>query len=453
MNMKILIGLEHWEMNKKIKSLYWKLPFLSNEWKENFFYELKGIIKGEKGDKIRSSNELMILRSYVRQVLSIPTDCSKEFFKTITRNGYQGAPSDPKLIAYYLPQMHPTEDNDRWWGKGITEWNNVSKAVPQYLGHYQPRLPGELGYYDLRLKENLIRQIELAKIYGIYAFCWYYYWFDGKRLLNRPLDMYLENQDIEFPFCLCWANEDWTRSFSGSSKEVLIKQSRNEESYKAFIHGAIPYLKDDRYVKINEKKLLIVYKPMDMPNSKVTTDYWREYCSLKGVGDLYIVGCWTSDLDGYQVCDGFDAMAEFQPGSIINYCSKINKDITFVNDTYFGAIYDYEDIINSKIYKRNFSKEHLYNAVMPMWDNTSRRNNKGSIIFDGANPDIYKCWLKEVIRHNQIRTDLDDNLIFINAWNEWGEGAYLEPDRRYGYAYLQATLDAILETRQSKKGE
>jgi lipopolysaccharide biosynthesis protein len=218
------------------------------------------------------------------------------------------------------------------------------------------------------------------------------------------------------------------------------------ESYKNFIHDVSVYLKDKRYVLVNNKKVLIVYKPQDVPDCKKVLEYWRQFCRSQGVGELYIIGCWTCDHKNTVISDGFDAVAEFQPGSIIEYCKKINETVSFVNDKYFGAIYSYEDLVESKIYQRNkYTK--MYHAVMPMWDNTPRRNNKGSVIFDGAMPMLYKKWLKDIIKDNNSRDDLDDNLVFVNAWNEWGEGAYLEPDRKYGYAYLQATKEAIEECR------
>lgn len=433
---------------KTFKRFFLEFAFCFRKSKEDIFYNLKKISRNESG-KINNCHKEKIAEAYRKQILSIPSGIDNNFYKEIAADTYKRKNEDAKIIAYYLPQMHPTPENDAWWGKGVTEWTNVSKAVPQYLGHYQPRLPGELGYYDLRLKENIIRQTELAKTYGVFAFCWYYYWFDGRRLLNQPLDLFLNSKNIDFPFCLCWANEDWTKSFSGSSKEILIKQSETEESYKEFIKDAVKYLSDDRYVRVNNKKLLIIYKPQDIPNCKKVLAYWREFCINNGIGDLYIIGCWTSDHDNTVVEDGFDASAEFQPGSILKYCEKINKNISFVNDEYFGAIYSYKNLVENEIYNRN-NYEKMYNAVMPMWDNTPRRNNKGSVIFDGSTPCLYKKWLKKIIISNKRRKDLDDNLIFVNAWNEWGEGTYLEPDRMYGYAYLQATRDAIEECKHGQ---
>lgn len=429
---------------KLLKDIYWALPLLTEKQKESFFYKVKKIVRHEGVESIQPDST--IINDYIKQILDIPTARSNDY-TTITETPYKREASDPKLIAYYLPQMHPTPENDAWWGRGVTEWNNVSRAVPQYVGHYQPRLPGELGFYDLRLKDNLRRQIELAKMYGIYGFSWYYYWFDGKRLLERPLDMFLNDSSLDFPFCLCWANESWTKGFFGSSKEIIMKQSETEESYRNFIHDTIKYLKDDRYITVQGKKLLIVYKPHSVPNCKNVLEYWRKYCLQNGVGELYILGCWTGDEKNDVLDLGFDAETEFQPGSLYPYNGKINQELAFVNKQFIGEVYSYRRIVQEKFYRKNFKKEKMYNAVMPMWDNTPRRNNQGNRIFHGSTPGLYEIWLKDVIDHYQKECELDEKLIFINAWNEWGEGAYLEPDRFYGYAYLEATKMALIGNR------
>jgi lipopolysaccharide biosynthesis protein len=429
---------------KLLKDIYWAFPLLNEKQKDTIFYKVKEIVRHEGVKSLQPQSGIM--SDYIHQILGIPTAVSKDF-KSITEQPFRRESNDPKLIAYYLPQMHPTPENNAWWGRGVTEWNNVSRAVPQFVGHYQPRLPGELGFYDLRLKENLQRQIELAKMYGIYGFSWYYYWFDGKRLLDRPLDMFLSDCSLDFPFCLCWANESWTKGFFGSSKEVIMKQSETEESYKNFIHDAVHYLKDKRYITIRGKKLLIVYKPHSVPNCSNVLAYWREYCQKNGIGDLYILGCWTGDEKNDILNLGFDAETEFQPGSLHPFNGKINQDLPFVNNKFIGEVYSYKKIVEEKFYKRNFMSERMYNSVMPMWDNTPRRNNHGNRIFHGSSPALYKIWLKDIIAHYHNDCKLDDNIIFINAWNEWGEGAYLEPDRFYGYAYLEATKEAIEEQR------
>lgn len=349
------------------------------------------------------------------------------------------------MIAYYLPQFHPTPENDAWWGKGVTEWNNVSRAVPQYVGHYQPRLPGELGYYDLRIKENISRQVELAKLYGVFGFSFYYYWFDGARLLDKPLDMFVDSPEIDFPFCLCWANESWTRRFDGSCGEILMKQSETVESYRAFINSVIRYMKDPRYIRVDGRPVLIIYRPSFIPECSETLSYWRECCINAGVGNPYIIGVkehtWNEDL----LAHGFDAQSEFHPGTVFKHCERIDAKIDFVQPNFGGVVMDYEDIVKGKKYFK-YNYEKLYRAAMPMWDNTARRDNKG-MIFHGASPELYKHWLIDIFKESKERKDLEDSFIFINAWNEWGEGAYLEPDKTYGYAYLDATRQAIESVR------
>lgn len=430
-----------------IKNWFWTTKLIPERIKETLFFYSRRLKHKEYG-KISFHEKDVIFYKYRNQILNIPNMTSKKFYKPITKDNYVRNKNDVKIIAYYLPQMYPTKENNKWWGLGVTEWNNVSKSVPVYLDQYQPRLPGELGYYDLRLKENIVRQIELAKKYGIYGFCFYYYWFDGKRLLDKPLDKFLEI-NTDFPFCLCWANENWKKSFtSGGSNEALMIQSTTESSYKNFIHDFIKYLLADNYITINGKKVIIIYRPHSIPNAKSVLKYWRTYCKDNNIGDLYIIGCWFSNIKENLLDYGFDAVTEFQPGSILDYCEKINNKINFVCDTYDGAIYSYSDFVDNKIYKNNFNKGKMYHAIMPMWDNTARRGNRGGLIFDGSTPIYYKKWLKDIIADTKNKKELLGNFIFLNSWNEWGEGSYIEPDRYFGYAYLQATKEAIEEERE-----
>lgn len=382
---------------------------------------------------------------YIKQILHISDKESKDYVE-ISTQPYCYQELDAKVIAYYLTQFHPTEHNDRWWGRGTTEWNNVVRAVPQYIGHYQPRLPGELGFYDLRLRENMVRQVELAKMYGVYGFSFYYYWFDGERLLEKPLEMFLKDKFIEFPFSLCWANENWTKRFDGTNTDILMEQSPSPQSYQNVIEDISRFFRDERYIAVDGKKLLSIYRPSLMPSVKIVLNYWRKYCREKGLGELYLVAVKENTVETDWIKLGYDAVSEFHPGTLYTNCKNITNDIEYIREDFKGEVFDYKDIVYGKKYF-NYNYHKLYRAVMPMWDNTARRNNKG-MIFEGATPTLYKSWLKDVILEAQNRHDLDDNLIFINAWNEWGEGAYLEPDKRYGYAYLQATKEAVEETRK-----
>lgn len=429
-------------IRKILSDFYWNNNILTRSQKESFFWMVKRSMS-----KTNCSSDIAA-RKYLSDIFNIPTMKNKHYYKELSVEKYIRDDKDIKLFAYYLPQMYPTPENDRWWGKGTTEWNNVSRAVPQFLGHYQPRLPGELGFYDLRLKENITRQIELAKLYGIFGFCFYYYWFDGHRMLDKPLDLFINSKDLNFPFCLCWANESWRSTFSsGASETILIEQRNTEESYKRFIEDFSDYLYDERYYDINGKKVIIVYKPYDIPKPHQVISYWREYCKNKGIGELYIIGCWRRG-EKYDLLEiGFDAVAEFQPGSLPNKGKNITNEVEIINNKFIGNIFDYADLVKSKLYAENFKKKKLYNAIFPMWDNTPRRNDRGGVIYHRSTPLLYKKWLKDIIFHYRNRKDIEDDIVFINAWNEWGEGAYLEPDKYYGYAYLNATKEAIEESR------
>lgn len=384
---------------------------------------------------------------YMNQVLHIPSGRKSAYYKSLTQSPYQRQKGDCRIIAYYLTQFHPDSHNEAWWGKGVTEWNHVARAVPQYAGHYQPRMPGELGYYDLRLKEVMKRQAGLAQMYGIYGFSFYYYWFDGERLLEQPLEMFLENRDIDIPFSLCWANENWTKRFDGTNTDILMEQPSSVESYKNVIHDMIRFLKDSRYIEINGKKMITVYRPSLMPKVKEVLDYWRKSAAEQGLGELYLIAVKENMIDVDWCKKGYDALSEFHPGTIYAQCLKINSQISSVRKDFSGEVFSYEDLVRNKKYF-NYSLPKLYRSVMPMWDNTARRDHQG-MIFQGAVPVLYKEWLKDVIWENEAKKNVDDNIVFINAWNEWGEGAYLEPDGFYGYAYLNATKEAVEECRET----
>lgn len=365
--------------------------------------------------------------------------------------------TDIKLIAYYLPQFHPIPQNDKSWGKGFTEWTNVTKVLPQFEGHYQPRLAGELGYYDLRLKEIQKRQIELAKNYGLHGFCYHYYWFDGQKVMDTPLQQVLDNPDLDFPFCINWANENWTKRWDGLDQDVILAQNHTIEDDLAFIEAIKPILTDKRYIKIDNKPLLMVYRPKLFPNIKDTVKRWRNYARENGIGELYLVISHAFEhIDPKEI--DFDAAAEFAPNSfqVDNVTNKFN----FFNKDYQGNLYDYESAINYSIsYKEpNYTK---FRSLCPSWDNEARKPGKGTS-FVNATPDNYSKWLEYILYYTNTNQKQSEKLVFINAWNEWAEGAYLEPDRQYGYAYLDKTyqqlekfskerLDLIQESKKNKK--
>jgi lipopolysaccharide biosynthesis protein len=346
-----------------------------------------------------------------------------------------------KLIAFYLPQFHPIPENDRWWGKGFTEWSNVSKARPLFPGHYQPHLPGELGFYDLRLVEVIQRQIKLAKQYGLYGFCLYLYWFQGKRLLERPVEQFLAHPELDFPFCLCWANENWTRRWDGQDNEVLIGQEYSPDDDLAFIRDIEPYLRDPRYIRIDGKPLLLVYNPGRLPDAQGTVSRWREYCHSTGIGDLFLVMAQTFGIIDPRPF-GFDAAVEFPPHNthMASRACDITHTIRFFEPGFTGGVYDYADIVRG--YPLEPTEYLLFKGVMLGWDNTARRDRRASI-FVNSSPKVFQKWLENVMQWTLQHQMPTQRLVFINAWNEWAEGTHLEPDRQYGYAYLNATARAL----------
>lgn len=220
-----------------------------------------------------------------------------------------------RCIAFYLPQFHPTPQNSAWWGPGFTDWVNVGKALPEFVGHCQPRIPGELGYYDLRLEEVQRRQAELARQHGIHGFCYYYYWFNGVRLLDAPLRTMLEDAHNDFPFCLCWANENWTRRWDGLDHEVLIAQSHSPGDDIAFIAELAPYLRDRRYIRVDGRPLIAVYRPSLLPDAKATAERWRTYCRDHGIGEIFLATTQAFERTNPAYI-GFDAAIEFAPNNI-----------------------------------------------------------------------------------------------------------------------------------------
>ncbi len=351
-----------------------------------------------------------------------------------------------KLIAFYLPQYHPIPENDTNWGKGFTEWTNVSKATPQFAGHYQPHLPGELGFYDLRLPEVLRRQVELAKKYGIYGFCFHYYWFGGKRLLDGPLNQFISDPKTDFPFCICWANENWTRRWDGREEDVLIGQDHSLENDYKFIQDLEPLLRHPNYIKFGERPLIVVYRVGLLKDARKTAASWREYCINQGLGNPYLVAAQAFGFyDPNSI--GFDAAVEFPPHGIEH--NKITDKVVILNSQYNGNVYSFVKMVQQFIEPAVNKAYRVIKSVSPSWDNEPRKPGKGdSFIY--STPNQYQRWLSQCIIKEFIYYPEDSRFVFINAWNEWGEGAYLEPDRKFGYAYLNATSKALRSSTVTK---
>ena len=364
-----------------------------------------------------------------------------------------------KPIAIYLPQFHPIQENDEWWGKGFTEWTNVTKAQPRFEGHYQPHLPADMGFYDLRLEEARLAQEQLAKAYGIHGFCYYHYWFTGKRVLHEPLDRKLKNPKEDLPFMMCWANENWTRTWDGADHQVLLKQEYSFEDDLAHIKYLIPFFKDKRYIKVNGKPMFIVYRPKLFPDIKKTVSIWRKAVQEAGFSDLYIGFAQNKEHSFFPEEMGFDFGFQFQPsfgtqsngipygGSTFKILkNRFKKALGYrikksfgIKMEVFDKYFDYE--FYTEIQKSLGFKNNVYPGITPMWDNSARRKENPFIFYDST-PEKYKKWLT-YIKDNYPWKIVPEPFLFINAWNEWAEGNHLEPCQKWGTAYLEATKEAL----------
>jgi len=347
-----------------------------------------------------------------------------------------------KVICFYLPQFHAIPENDKWWGEGFTEWTNVRTGRPQFENHYQPHVPGELGYYNLLNPDVQRRQVELAKLYGVGGFCFYFYWFSGHRLLEEPIKNYLADKTLDLPFCLCWANENWTRRWDGLDADILIAQSHSEADDLAFIAHVAGYMRDERYIRIDGKPLLVIYRPNLLPSAKTTVERWRSWCRENGIGEIFLA--YTQSFERVNPSlYGLDAAIEFPPNG--PGASNITADFQLLNPEAKHKIYDLHDLAAT-------SEDYppvdytLFRSVCPSWDNTARRKASASIFVRNA-ACYFQRWLYNAIEDAHGHESADQQLVFVNAWNEWSEGAHLEPDDRYGYAYLEATRVALARDR------
>jgi lipopolysaccharide biosynthesis protein len=361
-----------------------------------------------------------------------------------------------RAIAFHLPQFHPIPENDEWWGKGFTEWTNVVKARPLFPGHYQPHLPADLGFYDLRLPEARVAQAELAAEYGIYGFCYYHYWFNGRQLLERPVNEILNSGAPDFPFCLCWANENWTRRWDGLHHEVLLAQQYTADDDVAHIRSLIPFFLDRRYIRVMDRPFFAVYRASLLPEPRRTTDIWRREAERAGLKGLFLVR-----VESYsEVADprdiGFDYSLGFQPNWWLALESRIlrrkwwhrRKLRTAEPIFYDDVISDYQELARRALAKGPPEYPEIP-CVCPSWDNSARRKS-GALVLANSTPNLYERWLREVVSRQAARIGADENsavspesLVFINAWNEWGEGNHLEPCQKWGRAYLEATRRAL----------
>jgi hypothetical protein len=352
-----------------------------------------------------------------------------------------------RAIAFYLPQFHPIPENDEWWGKGFTEWTNVVKTRPLFRGHHQPHLPADLGFYDLRLPEARAAQAELAASYGIHGFCYYHYWFNGRRLLGRPLDEILASGQPDFPFCLCWANESWTRGWSGEDQDVLISQTYTPDDELVHARWLAKTFADRRYLRKDGRAVFLVYRPGSLPEPRRLIETLRAACNKNGDKEPYLIGvdarCVGRDLRN----DGFDATLAFEPqlGALPGAFDDAFNLRKLLRNLRLGVISG-----KLKVYDYMEARQRMLSLVRPFptipcvlvgWDNTPRRGANGLIVVNSS-PQAFGSALEAEIA--KLRTSgEDDPLLFINAWNEWAEGNHLEPCQTSGFQHLEVIRKAL----------
>ena len=359
--------------------------------------------------------------------------------------------TDIKPICFYLPQFHTFKENDEWWGKGFMEWTNTKKAYPRYLHHYQPREPhNDIGYYTLDNAETIRKQVALAKEHGIYGFCFYYYWFSGKRLMEKPLDIFLQNKDIDMNFCICWANENWTRTWDGAEHNILIKQDYSEKDKVEFVKDCLKYIQDDRYIKVNGKPVILVYNPEQIEDRNNVFNSWREEFRKAGVGEVLIWICQIRGGTSYtlKLEDIVDGEVEFPPhmSRIKEICLTPFKFKKEVMPRYF---FDYSEASKGYANKTYKTKLPVYKTIALDWDNSARKKDNWVHYINYSLKGFYE-WTKGVRKYTN-KAQLDDKIFFINAWNEWAEGTYLEPDKLTGYANINTFSKALYDIPLNNK--
>ena len=365
---------------------------------------------------------------------------------------------NPKLIAFYFPQFHSIPENDHWWGTGFTDWELVKKAKANYNNHNQPRIPLD-GYYDPTNPKTLSHQIEIAKNYGVYGFMFYHYWFDGKLLLEKPLEIFLEKKDLNFPFCLCWANETWTRAWSGHPEDILIEQTHtpDKELWKKHFNYLLPFLKDDRAIKINDMPVIVIYQPSLIHKGAEMIQLWRDLARQNGIDDIYVVAMKNHNNNATEVLKAYNAILKFQPREAYNskefsrynkvsrysFLRKMPETILSYMRKYYSKISSYQyydsrilwDIILRHAYEKEQELEGLdvMESAYFEWDNTARYGTKAKIFSKLPDEELYN----NLLMLYQKAQSHNSPFIFFNAWNEWSESAYLEPDSKYGYENLR----------------
>jgi hypothetical protein len=355
-----------------------------------------------------------------------------------------------RLIAFYLPQFHPIPENDEWWSRGFTEWTNVAKARPLFKGHYQPHVPADLGFYDLRVPEVRAAQATLARQHGLEGFCYWHYWFGGKRLLERPFQEVVQSGEPDFPFCLAWANESWTGVWNGEPNKILLEQTYpGAEDYARHFNSLLEAFADERYLKIDGKPLFVIYLPDSLPEPERFTDLWRDLAVKAGLKGMHFVGIVNQP---WSQTPGFDGYTYHLPGTFLQTLPKRKRE-RLIRKARGGAltnllpgiaasplVVSYASVVAGALKSIQFDSSH-YPSILPNWDSTPRHGRNGLVLQDST-PELFRVHLREAIDLMQTR-EPDQRLIFVKSWNEWAEGNYLEPDLCFGSRYLEVIREEL----------
>lgn len=374
-----------------------------------------------------------------------------------------------KPIAIYFPQFHAIPENDKWWGKGFTDWTKVKEGYPLFEGHHQPRVPAD-GYYDLTQKEVIAKQIAMAKQYGIYGFTIYHYWFDGKQLLETPKELILNNKDLDIPFCLTWANESWARRWEGKDSELLMEQTYipSKEKWKEHFDYVLPYLQDARAIRIDGKPVFQIYRPHLVTQLGPMLRYWRELAREAGLGELYFMAVKSFDFPDNRILDEFDGVLLFQPHEAVNSLEYKGKRVYLENllrhcperwvekmramrsKARTGyTLHPYKKVFDT-VLRRSFryKNKDVFNMAFLEWDNTARYKEKATV-YHGCTPAVFEERFTQLLSRESARHSEQKQFVYINAWNEWAEGTYLEPDTDNGMAYLEAVQRAVQQVNSA----
>lgn len=389
---------------------------------------------------------LVYMRQAVQQRFYADEQTTHDQAHIATLSNDFGSSAEVKTIAFYLPQFHPIPENDKNWGEGFTEWTNVVKAMPRFPGHYQPKLPSKFGFYDLRLPSIMVDQANLAKQHGISGFCFYYYRFGAKRVLDLPVNNYLKTPDASLPFCYCWANEPWTRAWDGKTSDMLFSQTYGDDTFNGLVNDLLIAIADKRYIYVNSKPLILIYQVAELPNPAEWVARMRAAIREKAGREIMIGSVFSPNFQA-KMLEFLDFVVQFPPHRIPRSGPRIvmdRRDMEVFDSTLEDYYESYDEVVKAAL-SGNALMSKMFLGVCPDWDNAARRKNKATTLV-GSSPAKFAAWVKEaakLTRDNFSQKRIAAPLIFVNAWNEWAEGAMLEPTERYGYAYLDAIRDSL----------